>query len=64
MIKVVTNSLGSGDMITVLGHSDSIIFSGHRVGARELQEILNIFGRDGCELIEVTDEQMEEGNYV
>lgn len=64
MIKVVTNSLGSGDWITVLGHSDTEIFSGHRVGARELQEILNIVSRDGCELIEVTDEEMEEGTYV
>lgn len=63
MIKVVTNSMGSGDWITVLGHSGSIIFSGHRVGAHDLQEILNIVSRDGCELIEVTDEQMEEGAY-
>ena len=63
MIKVVTNSLGSGDWITVLGHSNSILFSGHHVGAYDLQEILNIVSRDGCELIEVTDEQMEEGNY-
>ena len=63
MIKVVTNSLGSGDWITVLGNNDTEIFSGHRVGARELQEILNIVSRDGCELIEVNDEQMEEGTY-
>lgn len=63
MIKVVTNSLGSGDWITVLGNSDSILFSGHRVGARELQEILNIVSPDGCELIEVSDEEMEEGAY-
>ncbi len=60
MIKVVTNSLGSGDWITVLGLSGSTLFSGHRVGARDLQEILNIVSRSGCELIEVTDEQMEE----
>lgn len=60
MIKVVTNSLGSGDWITVLGQSGSTIFSGHRVGARDLQEILNIVSRDGCELIEVTDDQLEE----
>ena len=64
MIKVVTNSLGSGDWITVLGHSDTEIFSGHSIGARELQEILNIVSRDGCELIEVDDEQMEEGAYL
>lgn len=64
MIKVVTNSLGSGDWITVLGNANSELFSGHRVGARELQEILNIVARDGCELIECTDEQMEEGTYI
>jgi len=63
MIKVVTNSLGSGDWITVMGHSGSELFAGHRVGARELQEILNIVSRSGCELIEVTDEQLEEGAY-
>lgn len=60
MIKVITNSLGSGDWITVLGHSGSTIFSGHRVGAHDLKEILDIVSRDGCELIDVTDEQMEE----
>ncbi len=60
MIKVVTNSLGSGDWITVLGHSGSELFSGHRVGAQELREILDIVSRDGCELIEVTDQQMDE----
>ena len=60
MIKVVTNSLGSGDWITVLGHSGSTIFSGHRVSAHDLKEILDIVSRDGCELIEVNDEQMEE----
>lgn len=60
MIKVVTNSLGSGDWITVLGHSGSTIFSGHRVGAHELRDILDIVSRSGCELIEVTDEQLEE----
>jgi hypothetical protein len=61
MIKVITNSLGSGDWIVVQGHSGSEIFSGHRVGAHELREILDIVSRSGCELIEVTDEQMEEG---
>lgn len=63
MIKVITNSLGSGDWITVLGNSGSELFSGHRVGARELQEILDIVSRDGCELIEVSDEEMEEGVF-
>lgn len=60
MIKVVTNSLGSGDWITVLGLSGTTLFSGHSVSAQDLQEILNVVARSGCELIEVTDEQLEE----
>jgi len=63
MIRVVTNSLGSGDWITVLGNAGSELFSGHSVGARELQEILNIVSRSGCELIECTDSEMEDGAY-
>lgn len=63
MIKVVTNSLGSGNWITVLGHSGSELFAGHRVSARDLQEILNIVSRDGCELVEVDDTQLDEGMY-
>ena len=60
MIKVVTNSLGSGDWITVLGLSGTTLFSGHSVSARDLQDILNVVARSGCELIEVTDEELEE----
>lgn len=60
MIKVITNSLGSGDWIVVQGHSGSTLFSGHRLDARDLQEILNIVSRDGCELWAVTDQEMEE----
>lgn len=63
MIKVVTNNLGSGDWIVVQGVSGKTLFSGHRVGARDLQEILDVVARTGCELIEVTDEQMEDGEY-
>ena len=60
MIKVVTNNLGSGDWIVVQGHSGSTIFSGHRVSARDLRDILDTVSRSGCELVEVTDEEMEE----
>ena len=63
MIKVVTNSLGSGDWVVVLGHSGSEIFSGHSVSARDLQEILDQVSRSGCELIECTDSEMEDGVY-
>ncbi len=60
MIKVITNNLGSGDWIVVQGHSGSTLFSGHSVNAQSLQEILNIVSRDGCELWEMTDEEIEE----
>lgn len=60
MIKVITNNLGSGDWIVVQGLSGSTLFSGHRVSAQDLRDILDIVCRSGCELIEVTDEQMEE----
>ena len=63
MIKVVTNSLGSGDWVVVLGVSGSEIFSGDRVGARDLQQILDQVSRSGCELIECTDSEMEDGVY-
>lgn len=62
-MKVITNSLGSGDWIIVQGVSGKTLFSGHRVGARDLQKILDIVARTGCKLIEVNDEQMEE-DYV
>jgi len=44
----------------VQGLSGSTLFSGPRVNAQDLQEILNIVSRSGCELIELTDEQIEE----
>lgn len=59
MIKVITNSNGSGDWIVVQGNGGSELFSGHSVSANDLQMILDIVTRDGCELIEVTDEEME-----
>lgn len=59
-MKVITNSLGSGDRIIVQGVSGKTLFSGHRVGARDLQEILDIVARTGCKLVEINDEQMEE----
>jgi len=63
MIKVVTNSLGSGDWVVVLGHSGSEIFNGDRVSARDLRQIIDQVSRSGCELIECTDSEMEDGVY-
>ncbi len=63
MIKVVTNSLGSGDWITVQGHCGEVLFEGHRASARDIVDILNSLLDCGAELIETTDEQLEEGEY-
>ena len=59
MIRVITNSNGSGDWIVVQGHSGTTLFSGHNVTARDLHIILDLVSRDGCELIEVDDEELE-----
>ena len=63
MIKVVTNSLGSGDWITVKGHCGETLFEGHRAGPQDIVDILNSLLDCGAELIETTDEQLEEGTY-
>ena len=63
MIKVVTNNLGSGDWTTVLGYCGEVLFEGHKAGPQDIVDILNSLLDCGAELIEVTDEQMEEGAY-
>lgn len=61
MIKVVTNNLGSGDWVTVLDtNTGETVFSGHRITPRDLVNILT--HSTSAELVEVTDEEMEE-NY-
>lgn len=59
MIRVITNSMGSGDWIVVKGHGGTELFSGHSVSANDLHVILDLVSRDGCELIEVNDEELE-----
>lgn len=59
MIKIVTNSMGSGDWIYIK-HDDGVVFEGHRLSVRDLQELLQLIGHQ-VEIVEVTDEQMEEG---
>ena len=63
MIKVVTNNQGSGDWTTVLGHCGEVLFEGHKAGPQDIVDILNSLLDCGAELVEVTDEQMEEGAY-
>lgn len=60
MIKVVTNSLGSGDWIHIK-EGDETIFEGHRVGVNDLVFLLERYAN--VKLIEVTDEEIEEGTY-
>ena len=61
MIKVVTNNLGSGDWVTVLDtNTGETLFSGHRITPMDLVNILT--HSVSAELVEVTDEEMEE-NY-
>jgi hypothetical protein len=63
MIKVVTNSLGNCDWVVVKGHCDEVLFEGHRAEPRDIVDILNSLLDCGAELVETTDEQMEEGTY-
>lgn len=59
MIKVITNSLGSGDWITVLDtRIGETIFSGHSITPRDLVEILTFENELAAKLVEVTDEEM------
>ena len=62
MIKVITNSLGSGDWITVR-HGENILFEGHKISPQDLVDIIDNITFESGQLIEVTDEQMEEGAY-
>ncbi len=63
MIRVITNSLGSGDWVTVQGLAGEVLFEGHSVRPADLVDILNSIVDQGAELIEVNDEQLEEGEY-
>jgi hypothetical protein len=64
MIKVITNSNGSGDWITVRDtNTGETLFDGHRISAQDLVDILSFDGSMEAELIEVTDEEMEEGVF-
>ena len=62
MIKVVHNSAGSGDWVEVR-NGDNILFQGHTITPNDLVDILNSFTDGMAVKINVTDEQMEEGEY-
>ena len=65
MIRVVTNSNGSGDWVVVQnGGRDGFedLFSGHRITPLELASILEQLGHQ-VDVVAVTDEEMEENDY-
>ena len=67
-MRVITNSLGSCDWITIQDDAGNDVFAGHSIGARDLVDIINNLGgvgkyREEAILVEVDDEQMEEGNF-
>lgn len=59
MIKVVTNSLGSGDWVVVRDtETREILFEGHRITPQDLVNIINLITFEESqytELVEVTD---------
>lgn len=59
MIKVITNSNGSGDWIRVIDINGELVHDAHRISPLDLVLILQNLGVNS-ELIEVNDEQMEE----
>ena len=64
MIEIVSNSLGSGDWIKVLGPDREILFEGHRIGVYDLVSILSsVAPATTVRTISVDDEQMEEGDF-
>ncbi len=64
MIKVITNNLGSGDWVTVVDtDSGETLFEGHRISPQDLVDILTFNDSIEARLVEVTDEQLEEGAY-
>lgn len=61
MIKIISNSLGSGDWVVVKDKTE-VLFEGHRVTTLELASLLELLGHE-VDLVDVTDTQMEEGAY-
>jgi hypothetical protein len=61
MVRVITNSLGSGDWVIVQAGSETL-HEGHRVAAIDLVMILQNLGIHS-ELVECKDSEMEDGAY-
>jgi hypothetical protein len=59
MVNIYSNSLGSGDYILIKDNDGDLIFAGNKIGAFDLQLILQNLGIH-ADLIGVTDAEMEE----
>ena len=62
MIKVITNSLGSGDWVIVQEGTETL-HETHRVTALDLVMILQNLGIQ-ADLLEYTDSEMEDGVHM
>lgn len=65
MIRVITNSMGSGDWVVVqTGARDGMetLHEGHSISPQDLVEILKRTGAH-VQLVQLDDEAMEEGDY-
>ena len=62
MINVIHNSAGSGDWV-VVKMGDRILFEGHKVTPNDLADIFNQIIPNVAVKVNVTDEEMEEGNF-
>lgn len=60
MIKIFTNTLGSGDWIYIKDTQGRVLFEGHGIGIGDLKWMLQQLGHD-TEIHEISDERMEEG---
>ena len=62
-VRIYTNSKGSGDYTVVTMEGDRI-FEGHHITALDLKMILEYtFGYEYLYFEELTDEEMEEGDF-
>ena len=59
MVKVITNSNGSGDWIRVIDSNNELVYDAHRITPFDLVMVLQNLGIQ-TKLVEVDDEQMEE----
>ena len=61
MIRIITNSLGTGDWVVVM-KEDKVLYEGHSPSVYELAAMFEGLGMSaGVE--ELTNQQMEEGAY-